>query len=337
MPVLHPGAGVSAQRAEVARPARATIESPVALNRRQGLMARPAAGAEPGETPGASDPTESPGTAGPQSPPARGALLSALNIPQAREGRRDGGNLGGMHLAQRPPGAASALLDAPVPEATAVRGAPRAPVSQALGGSGPGDEAKPAGVLVTRVEMHFTPAQAFDAIRQIGDRIAAGAAPTPPPVRTEPAVPGRTTSGPVMRSLEIRLDPEQLGEVGVRLRLRGSVIDIVLDVARDDLARELRAHQGGLAERLGRAGLELDALTVRSGDPAAPRADPFPPAARPGDDLPGGAGRQHANPERHDGAPPRRSRVEDDSAPSTTQSDAQNAPVDRRAGSHLYL
>ncbi|WP_425500111.1 hypothetical protein [Propylenella binzhouense] len=62
----------------------------------------------------------------------------------------------------------------------------------------------------------------------------------------------------------------------MRFELRGRAIRVALDVSDDELARRIDQDRGKLGERLGRAGLDLEAVTVTRAefpDGRAPRIE----------------------------------------------------------------
>jgi hypothetical protein len=100
---------------------------------------------------------------------------------------------------------------------------------------------------------------------------ASASAPTPPqfPVPAPPAAQvGQAIIDRIARGggeARIQLDPPDLGEVLIRVRIDGDRVRIEVHVERPEAAQLLRSSSGDLSSLLGQRGLNLDDVTVEHG------------------------------------------------------------------------
>jgi chemotaxis protein MotD len=78
---------------------------------------------------------------------------------------------------------------------------------------------------------------------------------------------GQKPGAQVLRVLEIRLEPAELGTVSVRMSLRGSALEVHVAADRADTARLVQQDRDVLADRLQAAGYSLDTLVIQARDP----------------------------------------------------------------------
>lgn len=83
-------------------------------------------------------------------------------------------------------------------------------------------------------------------------------------------------AGPVLRVLEIQLEPAELGTVSVRMSLRGNALEVHLAADRADTARLVQQDRDALSDRLQAAGYAVDALVIQAKE--TDRAGAAPPA-----------------------------------------------------------
>jgi hypothetical protein len=123
--------------------------------------------------------------------------------------------------------------------------------------------------------------------------VEAGAlAASPSPVVQPLGASQPATGGPV-KVLVLRLQPEKLGTVTVRLRLVGNALELQLRAASADTADLLERDRGALEKALKASGYDADLSTIQAAprDAARPPADPTGSQASPGrQDAPVGGG-----------------------------------------------
>jgi hypothetical protein len=110
-------------------------------------------------------------------------------------------------------------------------------------------------------------------VRQVSEGLIAELAiaeESPPMQHHLDAQSAKHASGPVLKVLEIQLEPANLGTVGVRMSLRGSALHLHLETGRHETAQLIQRDGDSLADRLQAAGYSIDAIVVqvRDGDRA---------------------------------------------------------------------
>lgn len=115
-------------------------------------------------------------------------------------------------------------------------------------------------ISVLRGATHFAPGDRHTPIQQIGaavaDEVRSAAsssivAPLAPPPRS------------VLKTLEIRLEPREMGTVTVRMSLSGGNISLLVQVEAQDLAAQVDREREELSRLLNASGYALDELVVR--------------------------------------------------------------------------
>jgi hypothetical protein len=134
----------------------------------------------------------------------------------------------------------------------------------------PGDAQAVATVASATLETHAPPVPALSPVQQIASSIvdaasraadAEGASP-PAPLTQQPARPG----SPPLQLLDIKLEPPDLGEVSVRMRLSGSKLDLHIEVSQKDTAPLLGKDGDALASQLQSSGYTVDTLTIKAAE-----------------------------------------------------------------------
>jgi chemotaxis protein MotD len=186
--------------------------------------------------------------------------------------------------------AANVADSAPRPVAAAQRTATMpqgdAPAPKSLSAAGPGFEAVAADVehatkasarealpettkvTVVQQETHLPPVTQFSAPRQVANAVVAELKSSAPPA--SPAAPdlGAARSNapdqPV-KILTINLEPPDLGNVTVRLRLVGEAVSVHLAADRKDTSQMLDQQRGSIREMMQSAGYVADVAPVQHG------------------------------------------------------------------------
>jgi len=173
-----------------------------------------------------------------------------------------------------------AALSAAVESGAAERG-PAASISQQPASTGDLDSivaevpvefraAAPAKVSVVAQETHFVPPTATNAVGQIADAVITDlpnlidSAETPvdsAAVKTD-ARPDRTP----MRMLTVQLDPPDLGEVTIKMRLKGENLELRVAAANHDTARLLQTQRDALTDLMRDTGYQADVGDVQVAD-----------------------------------------------------------------------
>jgi chemotaxis protein MotD len=127
--------------------------------------------------------------------------------------------------------------------------------------------AMPAKVTVLTQETHFAPVPAANVMNQVADAIV-----TDLPAlldQAQPAAAGaavRVSAGadrsPV-RILTVRLDPPELGEVTVNMRLKGDSVEVRMSAASHETARLLQAQRDTLSDLMRDSGYDPDVVNVQ--------------------------------------------------------------------------
>lgn len=125
-------------------------------------------------------------------------------------------------------------------------------------------------VRVVRQETHLPPAERLSPAVQVANAVAAGlrGAEELRPVRGATGLPPEPpTAAPVVRVLQVRLEPPELGTVSVRMRLDANALEVRIDARQQGTADLLRSDQGALTRLLRSAGYDVEALTVHISEP----------------------------------------------------------------------
>ncbi len=114
---------------------------------------------------------------------------------------------------------------------------------------------------------------------QVADRVARESATLAAPARPEVSVAGlaRPVASGAVKMLHIELQPVDLGTVTVRMTLKDGGLDLQLNAGREETARMLQQDRDTLSGILRNAGFQVDAMTVRVGEPD--RTASAPPAS----------------------------------------------------------
>lgn len=115
-------------------------------------------------------------------------------------------------------------------------------------------------ITVVRTETHFPPAVPGPIVQQIGRAIVAEIG------HRAVKVPG-TPTAPVLqlvRSLELQLEPRELGPVTVRMSILNTSLRISLKVKDDKIAAQIEGSQSELAQSLKDTGISLDDFVVQA-------------------------------------------------------------------------
>ncbi len=124
-------------------------------------------------------------------------------------------------------------------------------------------------IQVTRQEVHLPPVQRLPAVEQIANVLVA---------RSDGAVEQQTAStravphspkpgDTVVRVLQIRLEPSELGTVTIRMRLDSGALELRVAAQRAATAELIRRDQGTLSRLLQAAGYDVDGLTIHIAEP----------------------------------------------------------------------
>lgn len=119
-------------------------------------------------------------------------------------------------------------------------------------------------VSIVRQEVHALSAERLSPAAQITNAVVAGLQSDEPRGRRAPigAHPELSSAGRVVRVLQVRLEPPELGTVNVRMRLDANALEVRIDARQPGTADLLRGDQGALARLLQAAGYDVEALTV---------------------------------------------------------------------------
>ncbi|MFD1695825.1 flagellar hook-length control protein FliK [Roseibium aestuarii] len=118
-------------------------------------------------------------------------------------------------------------------------------------------------IKVVRQETHFAPTLRLSPVQQIGEQIIDSLKGSSflrsfdLPTRTE---------GPILKTLEIQLQPVELGSVKVQLRMVADRVEVVIQTAREATAEMLRQDQKLLDQMLKATGYKSDSVTIQVAD-----------------------------------------------------------------------
>jgi hypothetical protein len=194
-------------------------------------------------------------------------------------------------------------------------------------------------VAVIDRETHLPPVAALSPVQQVAARIVieAGAA------TESPGEAGAVlTQGPgsAVKVLHLRLEPENLGVVTIRMRLSGGRLDLQLEAARPETMRAIGKDKDLLVEKLRSSGYAMEALVIKALDPLAASIPSGPGAAHSGDASASqasdqsawSAGAQNGESDAHDRQPTPRRREPSQPGAASDASDGAGA-----AGAALYI
>lgn len=116
---------------------------------------------------------------------------------------------------------------------------------------------------VVRQETHFAPSMRLSPVQQIGEQIVASLKDVPAPKAFE--VPTRL-EGPILKTLEIQLQPVELGSVKVQLRMVGENVEVLVQAAKESTAELLKRDQQLLDQMLKATGYKPDTITIQTAD-----------------------------------------------------------------------
>lgn len=122
-------------------------------------------------------------------------------------------------------------------------------------------------VRVLREETHFAPSLRLSPIQQIGEAITSALAePRPAPGGSAAASSlfSPSSDRPMVKVLEIQLQPMELGSVKVALRLIGDRVEVVLSAQNPDTAELLKQDRQLLDQMLRAVGQKADTITIQS-------------------------------------------------------------------------
>jgi chemotaxis protein MotD len=114
-------------------------------------------------------------------------------------------------------------------------------------------------VTVVRQETHFGPAPRPSAVEQLGKATADAALSSIPLTDAGIAV----SKSPVIKVLELHLQPDDLGTITVRMQLSNGRVTLSLGVEGKDLALQIERDRDDLSKYLQATGLTLDGVDVK--------------------------------------------------------------------------
>lgn len=109
---------------------------------------------------------------------------------------------------------------------------------------------------------------------QLARHIAASLPPAPAPTAAHAMA---TLPNSTSRVLTVTLEPAELGEVTLRLTLRGDKLEVSVEAAQAGTAHAIRTNSEGLSQQLAAAGYSIDALVVQVAGPERQAANPSAP------------------------------------------------------------
>lgn len=123
-------------------------------------------------------------------------------------------------------------------------------------------------VRVLREETHFAPSLRLSPLQQVGEAIiGALSEPRPAPSGQGPAAAGlfsARSDRPMVKVLEIQLQPMELGSVKVSLRLIGDRVEVVMSAQNPDTVELLKQDRQLLDQMLRAVGQKADTITIQS-------------------------------------------------------------------------
>ena len=125
-------------------------------------------------------------------------------------------------------------------------------------------------ITVVRQETHSPPPVHLSPAAQVANALITEVqAPEslPPSRSATELVPTSSTTGGVIRVLQIRLEPAELGAVSIRLKLEAHALELRIDADQPSTADLIRRDQSALTRLLQSAGYDVEALTVYVTEP----------------------------------------------------------------------
>jgi chemotaxis protein MotD len=128
-------------------------------------------------------------------------------------------------------------------------------------------DAAPAKATVVAQQTHFAPAPIASAVGQIADAVMAEVPAlvdqAAAPVEPGGSIPAAVVDRSPVRILTVRLDPPDLGEVTVHMRLKGESLDLRVVAADPGTAQLLNAQRDTLADLMCDSGYQADIANVQ--------------------------------------------------------------------------
>jgi chemotaxis protein MotD len=130
-------------------------------------------------------------------------------------------------------------------------------------------QTQPVKVAVTGQETHFAPVMPIEALQKLATAIQSAMPATSAPMTLQVADAASVAAGPdpapPVRILTIRLDPPNLGEVSVKMRLRGDNLEISVVAEQHETTQMLQQHREVLTKLIGDTGYVTDVASVQQG------------------------------------------------------------------------
>ncbi len=122
---------------------------------------------------------------------------------------------------------------------------------------------------VVRQEVHHAPVQRIPAVEQIANVLTAGldGAAEQRAASAEATPLSKKPIDAVVRVLQIRLEPAELGTVTVRMRLDANRLELRVEAHQAATAELIRRDQGTLSRLLQSAGYDVDGFTIHVAEP----------------------------------------------------------------------
>ncbi|MHA7772941.1 flagellar hook-length control protein FliK [Roseibium sp. M-1] len=121
-------------------------------------------------------------------------------------------------------------------------------------------------VKVLRQETHFAPNMRLSPAQQVGDQVATAMKEMAAGRATDQAGLTAKAEGPVLKTLDIQLNPHELGTVKVSLRMVGDSVEVSLVTSRVQTAEVLKQDRQLLDQMLKATGFRADTITIQAGD-----------------------------------------------------------------------
>ena len=125
-------------------------------------------------------------------------------------------------------------------------------------------------ITVVRQETHSPPPVHLSPAAQVANALIAEVQASESLRQSRSAaelVPTSSTTGGVVRVLQIRLEPAELGAVSIRLKLEAHALELRIDADQPSTADLIRRDQSALTRLLQSAGYDVEALTVYVTEP----------------------------------------------------------------------
>jgi len=121
-------------------------------------------------------------------------------------------------------------------------------------------------VKVLRQETHFAPNMRLSPAQQVGDQMATALKEMAAGNASGQTGLSAKAEGPVLKTLDIQLNPHELGTVKVSLRMVGDSVEVSLVTSRAQTAELLKQDRLLLDQMLKATGFKADAITIQAGD-----------------------------------------------------------------------